>query len=235
MKAYLRSLRTASRTDGNDLTGYLVLAVALAALPAAAVLFLLLALPGVAYVAAAGVARVACGVRDRLAELLHAGRVALADRLRDAAAVIDPRPAETAEPVRPAAVAAFGLIPPVAVVPPVASPADLHDEPRHAADPFEATPALHAATGSGAEAAPESLPLPVPMPSAARVMTAGGADTGDAADRLRALLATHGGIRAAARALGVADSTLRGRLRRHGIEATTATGRRGRTAEKSAA
>jgi transcriptional regulator with GAF, ATPase, and Fis domain len=52
-----------------------------------------------------------------------------------------------------------------------------------------------------------------------------GAD--DQRERLAAALAEHGSIRAA-RAMGIGESTLRGRLRRHGIEAPKS--RRGRKA-----
>jgi transcriptional regulator of acetoin/glycerol metabolism len=49
-------------------------------------------------------------------------------------------------------------------------------------------------------------------------------------ERLAAALAERGSIRAAAQALGVAESTLRGRLKRHGIEAPSRRGRRARAA-----
>jgi transcriptional regulator of acetoin/glycerol metabolism len=49
-------------------------------------------------------------------------------------------------------------------------------------------------------------------------------------ERLAAALAERGSIRAAARALGVGESTLRGRLKRHGIEAPSKQGRKARAA-----
>jgi DNA-binding NtrC family response regulator len=76
--------------------------------------------------------------------------------------------------------------------------------------------------------------VPVPMPAAAQVTDEApaveapdrGAD--DERERIAAALAEHGGIRAAARALRIGESTLRGRLKRHGIEAPRS--RRGRKA-----
>src|SRR5207248_1499031 len=100
MKAYLRTLLAESRTDGNDLIGYLVLAVALVALPGALILFALLALLGVACAATGTVARAATAAYGWLATLLWGGRVTLAERLRDAATVIDPRQGVTAEPAK---------------------------------------------------------------------------------------------------------------------------------------
>ena len=59
-----------------------------------------------------------------------------------------------------------------------------------------------------------------------------GLDTRRERERLAAALPQYGSIRAAARALGVGESTLRGRLKRHGIEAPS---RRGRKARAGAA
>ena len=59
-----------------------------------------------------------------------------------------------------------------------------------------------------------------------------GLDTAGESERLAAALAEYGSIRASARALGVGESTLRVRLKRHGIEAP---GRRGRKSRAAAA
>ena len=59
-----------------------------------------------------------------------------------------------------------------------------------------------------------------------------GLDTAGESERLAAALAEYGSIRASARALGVGESTLRVRLKRHGIEAP---GKRGRKARAAAA
>jgi hypothetical protein len=58
-------------------------------------------------------------------------------------------------------------------------------------------------------------------------------DTRGERERLTAALAERGSIRAAARALGVGESTLRGRLKRYGIEAPKS--RRGRRARAATA
>ena len=56
----------------------------------------------------------------------------------------------------------------------------------------------------------EPVVLPCPMPSAARVTTE--------PQGLAAALEKYGTVRAAARALGVAESTLRGRCRKAGVK-----------------
>ena len=57
-----------------------------------------------------------------------------------------------------------------------------------------------------------------------------GLDTRGERERLTAALAERGSIRAAARALGVGESTLRGRLKWYGIEAPNRRGRKARAA-----
>ena len=57
-----------------------------------------------------------------------------------------------------------------------------------------------------------------------------GLDTRGERERLTAALAGHGSIRASARALGIGESTLRGRLKRHGIEAPSGRGWKSRAA-----
>jgi hypothetical protein len=57
--------------------------------------------------------------------------------------------------------------------------------------------------------------VPVPMPSAAQVTVEAAPDVG--AD-LAAALEKHGTVRAAARALGIAESTFRGRCRKFGVK-----------------
>jgi hypothetical protein len=119
--------------------------------------------------------------------LLHSGRVLLAERLRQAADRIDPRP--------------------------------------------QAGPEAQAAPAVEADVDPSAVgePVAVLMPAAAQV-TVEAPDQGsaDGRGRLTAALAEHGSIRAAARALAIGESTLRCRLRRHGIEAPRS--RRGRRA-----
>src|SRR5271166_5039711 len=85
MSRYLNLVGTLSRTPGNDLYAYLALAVAVAALPGALVFFAVLAVLSI-------VQRVLSTGADQLGELLHSGRVLLAERLRQAAVIIDPRP-----------------------------------------------------------------------------------------------------------------------------------------------
>jgi Bacterial regulatory protein, Fis family len=172
MSRYLNLVGNLSRTDGNDLLAYLALTVAAAALPGAALFFLVLA-------ALALLLRVLLAGRDRLAALLHSGRFVLAVRLRQVAAVIGPRP--TAEP---------NLLPAIE-------------------------------TTIAPESLPQAEPVPCLMASAAQVTFEAPAHADDERERLAATLAEHGSIRAAARVLGLGESTLRGRLKRHGIEAPT--------------
>jgi hypothetical protein len=58
----------------------------------------------------------------------------------------------------------------------------------------------------------DDAPLVLVMPSAAQETTA------PAGDDLAAALAQHGSVRATAKALGIAESTLRGRLRKAGVK-----------------
>jgi len=75
-----------------------------------------------------------------------------------------------------------------------------------------------------------AAPVPVLMPAAAQVTVEAPARTAGERERLAAALAEHGSIRAAARALGVGESTLRGRLKWYGIEAPSGRGRTTRVA-----
>jgi hypothetical protein len=198
MSRYLHLVATLSRTDGNDLRAYLALAVVVAALPGAALFFAVLALLAL-------LRRLLSAVADQLGELLHSGRVLLAERLRLAAAVIDPRHQAEQE-----AQAAPEPLPAVEAT--VEPPAD----PEPACEPVA-----------------QAEPVPVPMPAAAQVTVEGPAHTEGERERLAAALAEHGSIRAAARALGIGESTLRGRLKRHGIEAPMS--KRGRKARAATA
>jgi transcriptional regulator with GAF, ATPase, and Fis domain len=198
MSRYLNLVGALSRTQGNDLLAYLALAVAVAALPGAALLFLVLAALALVQRVLSAVAVAAAAGADQLGELRHAGRVLLAERLRLAADHIDPRPMAVAE----------------ARTAPESLPA------------AEATVGPTAASEPVAQAEPASVAVPVLMPAAARVTVEAPAGRDDERERLAAALAAHGSIRAAARALGIGESTLRGRLKRHGIEATKS--RRGR-------
>jgi transcriptional regulator with GAF, ATPase, and Fis domain len=212
MSRYLNLVGALSRTHGNDLLAYLALAVAVAALSGAALLFLVLAALALVRRVLSSVAIAAAAGADQLDELLHAGRVVLAERLRQAAGIIDPRPQAN----RAA------------------------QEARESHPAVEATVRPPAAPGPGrepvAQAEPVLTPAPVLMPAAARLTVEAPAtcqDTEGERQRLAAALAAHGSIRAAARALGVAESTLRGRLRRHGIEAPSS--KRGRKARAATA
>jgi transcriptional regulator with GAF, ATPase, and Fis domain len=177
---------------GNDPFAYLALAVTVAVLPGAALLFAVLSVLALRR-------RLLSAVADQIGELLHSGRVPLAERLRLAAAVIDPRHQAEAQ-------ATPGLLPAVeATIQPPAAP-----KPVVQADP-----------------------VPVLMSSAAQVTVAPQAQTEGERERLEAALAESGGIGAVARVLGVGASTLRGRLKRYGIEAPTS--RRGRMARAATA
>ena len=76
----------------------------------------------------------------------------------------------------------------------------------------------------------QAEPVPVLMPAAAQVTVEASArtdrDTAGERERLAAVLAACGSIRAAARMLGVGESTLRGRLKRQGIGAPSKRGRK---------
>ncbi len=195
MSRYLNLVATLSRTDGNDLLAYLALAVAVAALPSAALFFAVLALLAL-------LRRLLSALADQLGELLHSGRVLLAERLRHVAAVIDPRP--VAVPEAPAA-----------------------SEPLPA---VEATIKPPAASEPACEPVAQARPAPVLMPSAAQLTVEGPGQSEGERERLAGALAEHGSIRAAARALGVGESTLRGWLKRHRIEAPSKRGRKARAA-----
>ena len=104
MSRYLNLVATLSRTGGNDLRAYLALAVAVAILPGAGLFFAVLAVLAL-------LRRLLSALADQLGELLNSGRVLLAERLRLAAAVIDPRhqdEAQTAPEPLPAVEATAG-------------------------------------------------------------------------------------------------------------------------------
>ncbi|HKI33600.1 MAG TPA: hypothetical protein VKA46_17225 [Gemmataceae bacterium] len=94
---------------------------------------------------------------------------------------------------------------PVASLPPVADVVI----PFQGGEPYEPAVAAQAVEAPSAPATVEPIPAPA------------------VADGLRAALETHGTVRAAARALGVAESTLRGRCRKAGVKLP---GRRNRKA-----
>ncbi len=220
MSRYLTFVAAHTHTRGNDLLAYLVLAVAVCALPGAVLFFVLLSIIAAVVAVASAVATAASYTRDGLGSLLYAGRVLLADRLHIIADGIDPR-GDTAADGEPEPPAQLTVAVPVAVAEPapVEAPAP---EPVPVPEPL-----------------PLPLPVPVAMPAAAQITTeeppaAAHSTTADEADTLRAALAEHGSIRGAAKALGMADSTLRGRLKRLGIEAPTAKGKQGRKVEATA-
>jgi hypothetical protein len=132
---------------------------------------------------------------SRLAGLLDSCRLTLAACLRRSADAIDPPPASA-----PTALA-------VALAAPE-TPASVE-----APEPPPAAP----------EPASEALAQskPVPMPAAAQVTVEAPSPSCPDGERRRlaAALAEHGSVRGAARALGVGESTLRGRLKRNGVEA----------------
>jgi hypothetical protein len=97
---------------------------------------------------------------------------------------------------------------------------------RQAADLIDPRPVDESASAPTVPPAVEAVP--VPMPAAARVTVEAPDRREDARERLAAALAEHGSIRAAARALGIGESTLRGRSKRYGTEAPRS--RRGRKA-----
>jgi hypothetical protein len=238
MSAYLSFVAHAHSTRGQ-FAEYLVLVLAVACLPAVAFACLLLAVLGLAGTVLAATAFVACTARDRLAAALYRGRVVLAERLLDVADAIDPRRVPLAalpswepdytcpdcgevgfdcscswSPVEvPAAVPA---------VPRESTPAVALVVAPEPADAGVALPEVFLPlTGTTDEPGP--LPEPLPMPSAARETEPAApadpaaADERDEADGIRAALAEHGSLRAAARALGMPESTLRTKCKRLGI------------------
>jgi len=100
---------------------------------------------------------------------------------------------------------ATAAVSPVASLPPVADVVI----PFQGGEPYEPAVAAQAVEAPSAPATVEPIPAPA------------------VADGLRAALETHGTVRAAARALGVAESTLRGRCRKAGVKLP---GRRNRKA-----
>jgi hypothetical protein len=228
MSRHLNLIVTLSRTSGNDVLAYLALAAAVAALPGAALFFFALAALALVRRVLSAVAVAAAAGADQLGELLHSGRVLLAERLRLAADLIDPRPAAAGVPSAPT------------VVPETAAAEDAVPAGQPAAKPLsavEGTIDLPAASEPACKAVARADP--VLMPAAARVTVAGPAveapatDRDTEAERLAEALAAHGTIRGAARVLGIGESTLRGRLKRHGIGAPTR--KRGRDARPSVA
>jgi hypothetical protein len=155
------------------------------------------AVEGAAAVAAAGKATAVamCQAEAALASAAARGlswcRRATARVLRSAAEVLDPSP--VAEARRPVVVAdpLCGSVRLVDVATPI--------PPGRALVPVAAVPA-----------AAQAVAVASPKRPAEPVAT-------DGADELRALIEQHGSVRAAARAVGVPESTLRGRLRKAGI------------------
>jgi hypothetical protein len=201
MNRYANHVAPLSRTRGNDLCDYLALAIAAAALPGAALFFLALSALALVRCVLSAVAVAAAAGADQLGELLHSGRVLVAERLRQAAGIIDPSPLATTE----------------------------------AQATYEPLPAVEATVDPPATPEPVSVPVPLVMLAAAQVTVEGPAvearaptepGTDEERERLAAVLTAHGTIRGAARALGVGESTLRSRLKRHGVEAPTRTWRR---------
>jgi hypothetical protein len=251
MSAYLSVVAHAHRTRGNSLLEYAALALAVACLPAAAAFFLLLALVGALWALAAGAALVAGSARDRLAGALHSGRAALAGRLRLLADAIEPAPMTAPLDAAPSwepeyrcpdcgevgfdCTCTWSPVEAPAEAPGVpqeaTQAAELAAEPSVAPEPADsnvAPPVVYLPlTGTVDE--PKPLPEPVPMPTAAREM--GPAAAGEGADGLRAALAERGSVRAAAKALGMPESTLRTKCKRLGIPTGTGKGKRGRAGE----
>jgi hypothetical protein len=233
MSAYLSFVAHTHRTHGNSFAEYLLLVLAVACLPAVAFACLLLAVLGLAGTVLAATAFVACTARDRLAAALYRGRVVLAERLLDVADVIDPRRAPLAalsswEPEYRCPDCEEGPFDCLCTWSPVEAPAEAPGvaqdatrapepaaEPPVVPEPAEASVAYLPLTGTADEPGPEPLPKPVPMASAAQVTGPAAAD--DERGRIVAALAEHGSVRAAAKALGMPESTLRARCKRLGI------------------
>jgi hypothetical protein len=252
MSAYLSVVAHAHRTRGNSPLEYAVLALAVALLLGATAFLLLLALVGAFWALAAAVADVAGSARDRLAAGLLSGRAVLANRLRLLADLLDPHPATAPLSSVPSWEPADEDVCSTChergwSCNCMWSPVDLSEgdaraavaEPEPAAEPEVVYLPL---TGTVAEVRPEPVPLPAAaqeteepaVPVAAVEGRAPGAEPEPAAAAeaatIRDALARHGSVRAAAKALGVAESTLRRKCRRLGINAPRAK-RRGQSGE----